>query len=193
MRLALGARPSVLLREAILESLMLSTTGGLLGLELAAMTLRVGVSWLPETLPRVNEIGLDWRVLVFAITLALITGIVCGLAPAFAALRSANEALKEVGRTGTSGGGHARLRSALVVGEIAIALALLVASGLLPEQKIGRGLGSAGPCLGFVLAAAKQYARRRLDGFSRTDSPSSAASRREVCGPDLVSSGFGRR
>jgi putative ABC transport system permease protein len=132
MRLALGARPSVLLREAILESLLLSTTGGLLGLELAAMTLRVGVSWLPETLPRVNEIGLDWPVVGFAITLAVITGMVCGLAPAFAALRtSVNETLKEGGRTGTAGGGHARLRSALVVGEIAIALALLVASGLL--------------------------------------------------------------
>jgi len=132
VRLALGARTSVLLREAILESLVLSTTGGLLGLELAAMTLRVGVSWLPETLPRVNEIGLDWPVVVFAITLAVLTGIVCGLAPAFAALRtSVNETLKEGGRTGTAGGGHSRLRSVLVVGEIAIALALLAASGLL--------------------------------------------------------------
>jgi predicted permease len=132
LRLALGARASVLLREAILESLVLSTTGGLLGLVLAAIALRVGVSWLPETLPRINEIGLDWHVIEFAIILAVLTGIVCGLAPAFAALRtSVNEALKEGGRTGTAGGGHARLRSALVVGEIAIALALLVASGLL--------------------------------------------------------------
>src|SRR5713101_3565104 len=132
MRLALGARASVLLREAILESLVLSTTGGLLGLVLAAIALRVGVSWLPETLPRIKEIGLDWHVVEFAIILAVLTGIVCGLAPAFAALRtSVNEALKEGGRTGTAGGGHARLRSALVVGEIAIALALLVASGLL--------------------------------------------------------------
>ena len=132
MRLALGARASVLLREAILESLVLSTTGGLLGLVLAAIALRVGVSWLPETLPRINEIGLDWQVVVFAIILAVLTGIVCGLAPAFTALRtSVNEALNEGGRTGTAGGGHARLRSALVVGEIAIALALLVASGLL--------------------------------------------------------------
>jgi predicted permease len=87
---------------------------------------------LPETLPRINEIGLDWQVVVFAIILTVLTGIVCGLAPAFAALRTnVNEALKEGGRTGTAGGGHARLRSALVVGEIAIALALLVASGLL--------------------------------------------------------------
>jgi len=132
MRLALGARASVLLRQAILESLVLSVTGGLLGLVLATIALRVGVRRLPETLPRINEIGLDWQVVVFAIILALLTGIVCGLAPAFAALRtSVNEALKEGGRTGTAGGGHARLRSALVVGEIAIALALLVASGLL--------------------------------------------------------------
>ena len=82
----------------------------------------MGVSWLPETLPRINEIGLDWRVVGFAIVLAVVTGIVCGLAPAFAALRtSVNETLKEGGRTGTAGGGHARLRSALVVGEMAIA------------------------------------------------------------------------
>jgi len=132
MRLALGARAWVLLRQTILESLVLSIIGGLLGLVLAAIALRVGVSWLPETLPRINEIGLDWQALLFAIILAVLTGIACGLAPAFAALRtSLNEALKEGGRTGTAGGGHARLRSALVVGEIAIALALLVASGLL--------------------------------------------------------------
>jgi putative ABC transport system permease protein len=132
VRLALGARAAVLLRQAILESLVLSVSGGLLGLMLAATGLRVGVSWLPETLPRINEIGLDWQVISFAIILAVFTGLVCGLAPAFAALRtSVNETLKEGGRTGTAGGGHARLRSALVVGEIAIALVLLVASGLL--------------------------------------------------------------
>ena len=173
MRLALGARPSVLLREAILESLMLSITGGLLGLELAAMTLRVGVSWLPETLPRVNEIGLDWRVVVFAIMLAVITGIVCGLAPAFAALRtSVNEALKEGGRTGTAGGGHARLRSALVVGEIAIALALLVASGLLLRSFEKMRAVDLGFRPDHVLTASyslpqKQYATQAaVDGFN---------------------------
>jgi putative ABC transport system permease protein len=132
VRLALGARGSVLLRQAILESLVLSVSGGVLGLALAAFALRVGVSWLPETLPRINEIGLDWKVVLFAIALGILTGLVCGLAPAFAALRtSVNETLKEGGRTGSAGGGHARLRSALVVGEIAIALMLLVACGLL--------------------------------------------------------------
>ena len=130
--LALGAPAGLLLRQAILESLVLSVTGGALGLAFAAVALRVGVSWLPENLPRIHEIGLDWQVVWFAIVLAVVTGMVCGLAPAFAALRTGvNEALKEGGRTAMAGSGHARLRSALVIGEIAIALVLLVASGLL--------------------------------------------------------------
>jgi len=132
VRLALGASAGALLRQAILESLVLSITGGLFGVALAASVMRVGVNWLPETLPRIREIGLDWPVVLFAIVLAVATGILCGLAPAFAALRtSVNETLKEGGRTGTPGSGHARLRSALVIGEIAVALVLLVASGLL--------------------------------------------------------------
>jgi predicted permease len=132
VRLALGARAGALLRQALLESLALSVTGGVLGLVLSWAALRVGISWLPETLPRINEIGLDWQEVGFALALALVTGVVCGCAPAFAALRtSVNDTLKDGGRTGTAGSGHAWLRSTLVVGEIAIALVLLVASGLL--------------------------------------------------------------
>ena len=132
VRLALGARAATLLRQAILESMVLSIAGGAIGLALAAVALRVGVSLLPQTLPRVNEIGLNWPVMLFALGLALLTGFLCGLAPAFAAIRtSVNESLKEGGRTGTLGSGHARLRSALVVAEIAVALTLLTASGLL--------------------------------------------------------------
>jgi putative ABC transport system permease protein len=132
VRQALGAGAASLLRQAIVESLVLSLGGGTLGLALAAIALRVGVAFLPETLPRIREISLDWPVVGFALGLALMTGLLCGLAPAFAAIRtSVNEALKAGGRTGTSGSGHARLRSALVVAEIAVALVLLSASGLL--------------------------------------------------------------
>src|SRR5215469_1208640 len=132
VRLALGARAGALLRQAMVESLALSITGGMLGLVCAEFVLRVGVSHLPETLPRVNEIGLNWVVVFFALLLALLTGAVCGLAPAFAGLRTkVNDSLKEGGRSGSTGSGHARLRSALVVGEIAIALVLLAACGLL--------------------------------------------------------------
>ena len=132
VRLALGARAAALLRQTILESLVLSVSGGLLGLALAGLALRLGRSLLPESLPRISEITLNWNVVGFAILLALITGLLCGLAPAFAALRTnVNGTLKEGGRSGTAGGGHARLRSTLVVTEIAIALVLLTASGLL--------------------------------------------------------------
>src|SRR5215472_1372492 len=132
LQIALGAPASTLVHEAILESLLLSITGGAFGVGLAAIALRVGVSLLPETLPRIQEIRLDGHVMLFAIALSVLTGIICGLAPAFAALRTnVNETLKEGGRTGTVGAGHLWLRSALVVGEIAVALVLLAASGLL--------------------------------------------------------------
>ena len=132
VRLALGARASALIRQAVLESLVLSVSGGILGLILAAVALRVGKSMLPESLPRVDEISLSWQVIAFALGLAVVTGLACALAPAFAAIRTnVNSNLKEGGRTGSAGGGHARLRSTLVVAEIAIALVLLSASGLL--------------------------------------------------------------
>jgi putative ABC transport system permease protein len=131
VRLALGARTGALLLQSLLESTVLSMSGGLLGLFLAAVALPAAKSFLPETLPRVSGIGVDWIVAAFALSLALFTGTLCGLAPAFAALRTnVNEALKEGGRTGSAGGGHALLRSSLVVAEIAVALILLAASGL---------------------------------------------------------------
>jgi len=132
LRMALGASGATLLRQVLLESLILSVSGGLLGVWLADVALRTGKGLLPETLPRVSEIGLNWTVMGFALLLALGTGVLCGLAPAVAALRtSVNETLKEGGRNGSSGGGHTRLRSTLVVAEIAVALILLTASGLL--------------------------------------------------------------
>ncbi|HXR39962.1 MAG TPA: ABC transporter permease [Terracidiphilus sp.] len=132
VRLALGASASVILRQTLVETLTLSLAGGLLGLALASAALQVGVSFLPETLPRISAIGLDWQVAAFAMFLAVVTGLLCGLVPALSAARTAvNDALKEGGRTGTAGSGHARLRSGLVVAEVSVALVLLVASGLL--------------------------------------------------------------
>ena len=131
LQLALGAPVGTLIREAILESLLLSLTGGVLGVGLAAIALRVGVNVLPETLPRIQEIGIDWKVVLFALVLSAVTGVVCGVAPAFAALRTkVNETLKDCGRTATAGA-HGWLRTALAAGEIAVALVLLAASGLL--------------------------------------------------------------
>jgi putative ABC transport system permease protein len=132
VRLALGARKAAVLRQSLIETLTLSVAGGVIGLGIAALALRAGVSLLPETLPRINSISLDWNVVGFAFLVAILTGVLCGLVPAVAASRTAvNEALKEGGRTGTAGGGQARLRSALVVAELAVALVLLAGAGLL--------------------------------------------------------------
>jgi predicted permease len=132
VRLALGASPRALVSNSLIEGVLLSGSGGLLGLLLAAATLRVAVPLLPESMPRVDGIHLDLGVIFFALCLALLTGALCGMAPAFAALRTrVNENLKEGGRTGSSGPSHGRLRSALVVTEIAVALILLTAAGAL--------------------------------------------------------------
>ena len=129
VRLALGARSSMIVRESVLEGLLLSLAGGLLGLAFAAIAIRTALHLLPESMPRVDSISVDATVAIFALLLALATGALCSLAPAFAALRTnLTDSLKEGARTGTGGASHTWLRSALVVSEIAIALVLLTAS-----------------------------------------------------------------
>ena len=132
VRMALGAPTLTILRQALLESLVVSAAGALLGLGMAILAIYTGKWLLPDTLPRVSEIALNWKVVGFALALALMTGLLCGLVPAFTALRTnVNGALKEGGRSGSAGGSHGMLRSVLVIAEIAIAMVLLTASGLL--------------------------------------------------------------
>jgi predicted permease len=141
IRLALGATAVVLLRQSIVESLVLSVAGALIGIALAAVAVSAGRNLLPDTLPLVDQITLNWTVAGFALLLAVLTGVLCGLAPGFAALQTDVTAqMKEGGRSGSTGGTHARLRSVLVVLEIAVALVLLAASGLLLRsfQKMAR-------------------------------------------------------
>ena len=133
VRIALGASAATILRQPLFEALLLSLGGALLGLILAAVALRIGVSFLPETLPRINAISLDWHVVALALAVAVLTGLLCGLLPGLAAtVTEVNQGLKEGGgRTGTGGSSQARLRSGLVITELAVALVLLAASGLL--------------------------------------------------------------
>jgi predicted permease len=175
VRLALGASGADVLRQSLVEALLLSVSGGLLGLTLASVALRVGVSFLPETLPRVSSIGLDWQVVSFALALALFTGLFCGLIPAFAAARTGvNEALKEGGRTGTAGAGHARLRSALVVAELAFALVMLIASGLLLRsfekmRSVGLGFQTDHALTAAYSLPKQQYSNQAaIDAFNLT-------------------------
>ena len=174
VRLAIGAPPLTLLLQTILESLVISITGGLLGVGLAALALAVGKNLLPETLPRMNEITLNWTVVGFALLLALVTGVLCGLAPGFAALRTnVNASMREGGRSGSASGSHTRLRSTLVVMEIAIALILLTTSGLLLRSFSNMSAVDLGFRPDHVTTASyslpqKQYSKQaQIDTFNR--------------------------
>ena len=131
VRLSLGARFGVLIRDSIYEGLLISLAGGLLGLGFAALLIRFALHVLPETMPRIDSISIDATVAAFALLLSLATGIVCSLAPAFAALRTnLTQSLNESTRTGSGAASHSWLRSALVVAEIAVALVLLNLAGV---------------------------------------------------------------
>jgi predicted permease len=130
VRLALGARAGAILRESVLEGVLLSLVSGLLGLAFAAIAIRTALHLLPESMPRLNSIAMDGGVIAFGLLLSLFTGTLCSLAPAFAALQTnLTDSLKEGARTESGAASHARLRSILVVSEIAIALVLLTVSG----------------------------------------------------------------
>jgi len=132
IRGALGAGRWRLMRQLLTESVLVSLTGGALAVLLAIWGAKLLVSFKPENLPRLDEIGVDARVLGFTFAVSLITGLLFGLLPAWnASRRSVSEALKEGGRSSTAGGARQRLRNAFVVVELAVALVLLVGSGLL--------------------------------------------------------------
>ena len=175
VRLAIGAPAFTLLRQMILESVALSVLGGIAGIGLAALALAFGRNLLPETWPLLNDIALNWTVVGFALSLALGTGFFCGLAPGFAALRTnVNASLKEGGRSGSASGSHARLRSALVVMEIAIAIVLLAASGLLLRSfsamnNVDLGFRPDHVTTGVYALPPKQYSTQALvDAFNRS-------------------------
>ncbi len=132
IRTAIGATRMQLMRQVLIESLLLSLSGGLLGLILGAIVVRILVNTVGANIPRVETIGIDLRVLAFTIVIAIATGIVFGVIPAFRSSHvNAVEALNE-GRRGSTGGVlHQRLLSSLVVSEIAIAFVLLIGAGLL--------------------------------------------------------------
>jgi predicted permease len=131
IRSALGAGRSRIARQLLTESIVLASLGGLLGLTFAAAGISLLKFALPANTPRLLDVHLDWRVLAVTGGLSVLTGLVCGLAPALQSSRSAlTEALKSGGRGATASVSQ-RLRSALAVIEVGFAALLIIAAGLL--------------------------------------------------------------
>ena len=139
VRTALGAARSQILRQLLTESAILSLLGGTVGLVLASWGVGLLLNAVPTGVPRMDQIGIDGRVLAFTLAASLLTGMLFGLAPALMLARTElRTALVEAGR-GISGGSQ-RMRDLLVVAEVALALVLLV-GGVLMIQSIWRVSG----------------------------------------------------
>jgi putative ABC transport system permease protein len=132
VRASLGASGGRLVSQFLAESLLLALAGGALGLLVARGAL-LAVSRLgPVSIPRLTQVGMDWRVFLFALTASVATGVLFGIAPALQGSRAKlTDALMEGGRGGTAGRSARILRGALVVAEIALALVVLTGAGLL--------------------------------------------------------------
>jgi putative ABC transport system permease protein len=132
IRIALGASRARVIGQLLTESVLLSLCGGAVGLLTAVWGVSVLVALGPASIPRLNEITLDERVILFTSVVSLVTGVLFGLAPALQASRTfLGDSLKEGGRSPAETAARGRVRGALIVSEVALSLVLLIAAGLL--------------------------------------------------------------
>ncbi len=132
IRQAMGAMRGRLIRQLLTESVILSLIAGVVGVTAAAWTVKLSLTLIPTKIPRLHEVGLDFRVLLFALAVSLITGVLFGLAPALEASGiSLVEHLKEAGRGSGRSKRQNRISSLLIVSEFAICMVLMMGAGLL--------------------------------------------------------------
>jgi putative ABC transport system permease protein len=131
-RAALGAARTRLVRQLLTESVLLSLVGGLAGLGVMWAAVRALIAAAPAHLPRIDEVSVDWRVLLVTGLVTMITGVLVGLAPALTSASINPQAtLQDHSRGAVGSAGRRRVRSALVVAEVALAVALTTGAGLL--------------------------------------------------------------
>ena len=172
IRAAMGASRTRVLRQMLTESILLSAIGGVAGLLLSVWLTQVLMSMLPEGAPRLEQIGIDYRVLTFALGVSALTGILFGIVPALQASKlDVTSALKEGGR---SGEGHRRTsaRSLLLIGEVALSLMLLVGAGLLIKsflrlQEIRPGFNSHNVLIANLALPGAKYKDQQFAEFFR--------------------------
>jgi putative ABC transport system permease protein len=177
LRAALGAGRWRIVRQLATESLLLAAVGGGLGVALAYAGTAELLRLAPDTLPRLNEVGIDWRVLAFAGVCSTLASLVFGLAPAWQAARvDPHAGLRDGSPRGAIGGRSSRLRAALVVGEVAMSFALAVNAGLLLRSFVALTQADLGFRPGSVLvvtahrpASSQQEYVRVARFFSRMD------------------------
>ncbi len=132
IREAMGAGRLRIVRQLMTESLVLALAGGLLGLILAAISVRLLRGVIPDMFPTMKQMTIDWRVLAFTFGMCISTCLLFGLAPALKASRmELNTTLKEAGGRSNSAGGSQRIRGTLLASEVAVAVLLSVSAGLL--------------------------------------------------------------
>ncbi|MGE5322021.1 MAG: ABC transporter permease [Actinomycetota bacterium] len=138
VRLALGASPNRMLRQMLTESVVLSLFAGMLGVLTTMLLLKPALRFLPFKLPRINEVGVNWTVLLFALIISVLTGILFGLAPAIQSIRGDLFARIREGAEGSGySTGTSRLRGFLIISEMALAVILMIGSGLLLRTFLG--------------------------------------------------------
>src|SRR5262249_19144079 len=130
--LVLGASRGRMVRQMMTESMLLSLIGGAAGVATAVGTLDFVLRFVPSSVPRLNEVRIDWVVLAFALLISILTGMLFGLVPAFHSTKGAlSSAIREGGRGSGYGTKTGRLRDVLIVSEVAFAVKLMVGAGLL--------------------------------------------------------------
>lgn len=174
IRAALGAGRARLVRQFFLEGLLLSFVGTVAGLLIATMGTKLLLQFVPEGVPRLAQVSLDWKVLAFTILISLGTCLIFGLLPGWHASRpNLQTALEQSGRTSGPGASRLRFRQALVVFQVSVAVMLVIGSGLLIKsfwllRQVDPGFQAEGVLsAGLTLPVSKYSKREQINAFHK--------------------------